>query len=97
MTGNIVNLGTAVADGEDLDRIVAAGLTYNSQAETVVSIDSAFELRGDSRSEGFLILASGGQMTAADDATFASVGAVNLSDVDNVFAFEISRPNQAST
>ena len=99
VTGDLINLGTGIDDdGVASDRIVIAGLTYNSQSNTIVSVESAFELRGDSRSEGILVLDSGGQLTAARDAngvldaTFASVGNVSLSDVDDIFDFEIARP-----
>ena len=99
VTGDLINLGTGIdADGVASDLIVIQGLTYNSEGNTIVSVESAFELRGDSRSEGILVLDSGGQLTAARDdngeldATFASVGNVSLSDVDDIFDFEIARP-----
>ena len=93
VTGDLINLGTGIdADGVASDRIVIAGLTYNSQDNTIVSVDSAFELRNNSRSEGILVLDSGGQITAATDATFASVGNVSLSDFDDIFDFTIARP-----
>lgn len=91
--GNLINLGTGVdaETGEETDRINIAGLTFNSLGNTIVSVESGYELRGDSRAEGILILDSNGQITAATDATFASIGNFSIDDVDGEIDFEISR------
>ncbi len=92
VTGNLINLGTGVENGTGIetDRLVLAGLTYNSNGNTNISADSGFELRGDSRSDGFLILDSDGQIRAGLDATFAATDGFSLSDFDDEFDFVIS-------
>ena len=96
LTGDLINIGTGVdVDGEDSDLIVIQGLTFNSQGNTRVSSESAFEIRGNNLSNGTLILDSGGQITAATDAVIASVGAVSILDGDGEIEFTVDRPNQA--
>ena len=92
VTGNLINLGTGVETGTGIatDRLVFSGLTYNSNGNTNISADSGFELRGDSLSDGLLILDSEGQITADIDATFAALDGNTLSDVDNAFDFVVT-------
>ena len=92
VTGNLINLGTGVETGTGIatDRLVFSGLTYNSNGNTNISADSGFELRGDSLSDGLLILDSEGQITADIDATFAALDGNTLSDVDNEFDFVVT-------
>ena len=92
VTGNLINLGTGVESGTgvETDRLVMAGLTYNSRGNTNISADSGFELRGNSRSGGLLILNSDGQIRAGLDATFAAADGFSLSDFDDEFDFVIT-------
>ena len=92
VTGNLINLGTGFEDvtGIETDRLVFSGLTYNSRGNTNIDADSSFELRGDSDSDGVLILNSDGQITAGLDATFAANDGFTLSDFDDEFDFVIS-------
>ncbi len=91
--GNLINLGTGVDanTGDESDMVVIGGLTFNSAGNTIVSTESSYELRGSSRAEGILILDSDGQITAATDATFASIGNFSIDDVDGIFPFVVSR------
>jgi hypothetical protein len=92
VTGALINLGTGTEDvtGFETDRLVMSGLTYNSRGNTNISADSGFELRGDSRADGILILDSDGQITAGLDATFAATDGFTLFDADDEFDFVIS-------
>jgi len=92
VTGNLINLGTGVETGTTIetDRLVMAGLTFNSRANTNISADSSFELVDDSCADGLLILDSDGQITAGLDATFAALDGSILSDADDNFDFVIA-------
>lgn len=76
VTGSFINLGTGVEDGSNTDRLALSSLTFTSNGNVNLSAETSFFLTGESRTGGFLTLASTGSVRSAGDSeTMVQTGA----------------------